>query len=144
MAAIAAVRETHKSKNLPLWHWCKMSLPIERWYTWLGSGSTSFQFSVRFPHGTGVKGLCLTDGRMRYNQLEKEKGPVISFYNSNIHLIFPGWFRDQGEMDTSFCWLGAGRWRQIQRAVQHKGHRDRPEECSVEACYSRCYVLCVM
>lgn len=43
--------------------------------TWLGSGSTTSQSSVRFPHDRGVKGLCLTDGRMRYNQLEK--GPVL-------------------------------------------------------------------
>lgn len=39
--------------------------PVQPWYTWLGSGSTSSQFSDRFPHGAAVKGLCLTDGRMR-------------------------------------------------------------------------------
>lgn len=42
-------------------------------FTWFGSGSTSFQFSVKSPQPTGVKGLCLTEGRMRYNQLEKRK-----------------------------------------------------------------------
>lgn len=42
-------------------------------FTWFGSGSTSFHFSVKSPQSTGVKGLCLTEGRMRYNQLEEKK-----------------------------------------------------------------------
>lgn len=49
------------------------------WHTWLGSGSTSFQLSVRSPHGTGIKGLCLTDGMIRYNQLQKLEGTQFSY-----------------------------------------------------------------
>jgi len=37
--------------------------------SWLGSGSTSFQFSVRSPQLIGAKGLWRTDGKMRYSQL---------------------------------------------------------------------------
>ncbi len=38
--------------------------------SWLGSGSTSFQSSVRSPQLSGVKGLWRTEGKMRYSQLE--------------------------------------------------------------------------
>lgn len=106
-------------------HWAE-PLP-----TWFGSGSTSSQFSVRFPQDTAVKGLCLTEGKMRYNQLERQRGVTErQFYCLSSIWGEVSWSKCQEQLHTSSYWPAEGRWRQSRRAARHRGHRDKPEDCS--------------
>lgn len=73
-------------------------------HTWLGSGSTSSQLSVRSPHGTGVKGLCFTDGRIRYSQLQRIKSLQLKIKVYRLVCLFV-WSTSQ----TSSYWLDVGR-----------------------------------